>query len=311
MSVAYVQDHPTPVTVADELESFFHVTLFYAVRLLRTNLRNVEKFVVDYFDSYCSGVGRFGRVCGDTKTGIVRSGTLYAQNVQIKFYLNKEYENKNLNTVLSQWLRLFQARYAVREQERQPVEKHGSGSAETSFISGDPADDALLLPTRQRKQAGSTREETEAKDYAHNKEIAEGLDDHTEVMYILYDALMAKKPEVLWPDCDVIPDMFPETYDPRETLLAMDRLVAATSGVTARSVLPHKRARTQASSERPAAGSSKQVATGTGYPSPGMKPTGRNPWGTGRIAKSEPLNIAAHDDNPLGALGNGNVDGNR
>ncbi|KAI9057819.1 hypothetical protein FKP32DRAFT_1528741, partial [Trametes sanguinea] len=53
MSVAYVKHHPSrPVSIADELESFFHVLLFYAVRLLRHNIANVHFFVAEYFDHY-------------------------------------------------------------------------------------------------------------------------------------------------------------------------------------------------------------------------------------------------------------------
>ncbi|KAJ2982191.1 hypothetical protein NUW54_g10783 [Trametes sanguinea] len=53
MSVACIQYHPfRPVSVADELESFFHVLLFYAIRLLHHNAPNARFFVTTYFDSY-------------------------------------------------------------------------------------------------------------------------------------------------------------------------------------------------------------------------------------------------------------------
>ncbi|KAI0667178.1 hypothetical protein C8Q78DRAFT_392425 [Trametes maxima] len=310
MSVAYVRDHPTPVTVADELESFFHVTLFYAVRLLRTNIQNIEAFVVDYFDSYRPGKNRFHRACSHLKTNAMRLGILYADDdSEMKFYLDKGYVNKSLHAVLSQWLGLFKARYAIRAWERRSAEKHGPGSATASFA---PADRGLLPPANSEYPLdGSTYKQPIEEPTADKKELAKKLNSHGCVMNIMYSALKAGGLGAPWPDHDVIPDRFPETYDPRETLLAIDHLVASTTGATARSALPRKRARTQASSERTEAGFSKLVATETGYPSPSMKPTGRNPRGKGRIAKSEPLDIAAHDDNPIGALGNGSVDGNR
>ncbi|KAI0759288.1 hypothetical protein BD413DRAFT_437480, partial [Trametes elegans] len=53
MSVQYVrQQAKVPVTVADELESFFHVLLFYAVRFLRHNIEDVSNFVEQYFDCF-------------------------------------------------------------------------------------------------------------------------------------------------------------------------------------------------------------------------------------------------------------------
>ncbi|KAI0665740.1 hypothetical protein C8Q78DRAFT_492046 [Trametes maxima] len=312
MSVAYVEDHPTPVMVADELESFFHVTLFYAVRLLRTNIQNVEAYVIDYFDSYRPGKNRFHRACSFIKTTIIRSGILYADSAKkMQFYVDQGHENKNFNAVLAQWLRLFRARYAVHDWERRPAVKHDPGSAGASFVSSDPDDGEPPPPADEYPLNESPYKQPVEEPTADEKEQAKKLDSHGRVMNIIYSTLMAKKLEVPWPDNDVIPDKFQETYDPRETLLAIDHLVASTTGATARSALPRKRARTQASSERPEAGSSKLVATETGYPSPSMKPTGRNPRGKGRIAKSEPLDIAAHDDNPLGALGNGSVDGNR
>ncbi|KAI0643999.1 hypothetical protein C8Q79DRAFT_1011817 [Trametes meyenii] len=280
MSVAYVRDHPTPVAVADELESFFHVMLFYAVRLIRTNIQNVEAFVVDYFDSYRPGAGRFGRVCSDTKTSIMRWGTLSSHNVDIDFYLDEEHENKKLNDLLNQWLDLFRARYAAREWERQSAKQHESKSVGTSLESGKRP--RPRPPIGPRDQAAPTVPEATAEQrYTRDKEIAKRLNKHTFVMYIIYDALTVETPGASWPDNDVIPDKFPETYDPRETLLAIDHLVASTMGVTARSALPRKRARTQASSERsqPEAGFSKQVATATGSPTRGKKVTGRNPRG--------------------------------
>ncbi|KAI0641582.1 hypothetical protein C8Q79DRAFT_1014034 [Trametes meyenii] len=148
MSVAYVQDHPAPVTVADELESFFHVTLFYAVRLIRTNIPNVEAFVVNYFDSYSPGAGRLGRVCSDTKTHIITTGSLFAHSLDIRFYLDKKRENKKLNELLGRWLELFRARYAVRKWERQSSGEQESGPAGTSLGSNGLID-GLLLPTRE------------------------------------------------------------------------------------------------------------------------------------------------------------------
>ncbi|KAI0665749.1 hypothetical protein C8Q78DRAFT_494308 [Trametes maxima] len=235
MSVAYVHDYPAPVTVADELESFFHVVLFYAVRLIRTNLRSVEAFVVDYFHSYCPGVGRFGRVCSDTKTIIIRWGTLYSQNLNIRFYLDKKRENRKLNTLISRWLELFRARYAVREWERRSAGRNKSGSAGTSL-------ESRKRPRRPRPPIGprdeaapTVAEDTAEQRYTRNKNIAEGLDDHTDVMYIIYDALMEVTPGTSWPDDDVIPDKLPDKYDPQETLLAMDHLVASTTEATPQS----------------------------------------------------------------------------
>ncbi|KAI0641114.1 hypothetical protein C8Q79DRAFT_991709 [Trametes meyenii] len=56
-------DHPTrkQTTIKDELESFFHVLLYFSVRFLRHNCSDVGAFMHDYFDGY--------RVWGGTYLG--------------------------------------------------------------------------------------------------------------------------------------------------------------------------------------------------------------------------------------------------
>ncbi|KAI0641599.1 hypothetical protein C8Q79DRAFT_918749, partial [Trametes meyenii] len=112
MSVAYVEDHPAPVTVADELESFFHVTLFYAVRLLRHNISNVQAFIVGYFDSYNPG-GGFGRTCSVLKTNTIQQDCIQLGSLRVQFYLKPKVVHVELNALFKTWLELFRARYAI------------------------------------------------------------------------------------------------------------------------------------------------------------------------------------------------------
>ncbi|KAJ2968006.1 hypothetical protein NUW54_g13341 [Trametes sanguinea] len=76
MSVEYIRNHPRqPVSVADELESFFHVLLFYAVRLLRHNIQDVRFFVSEYFDSF-TVVDGVRRDCSTAKATAMQSGVV-------------------------------------------------------------------------------------------------------------------------------------------------------------------------------------------------------------------------------------------
>ncbi|OSD02238.1 hypothetical protein PYCCODRAFT_1425371 [Trametes coccinea BRFM310] len=85
MSVAYIENHPhKPVSVADELESFFHVLLFYAVRMLRHNVTDVRFFITDYFDSF-TVASEAGRDCSSTKSAVMRSGALRVGRLRIRF----------------------------------------------------------------------------------------------------------------------------------------------------------------------------------------------------------------------------------
>ncbi|KAI0641590.1 hypothetical protein C8Q79DRAFT_1014041 [Trametes meyenii] len=261
MSVAYVQDHPAPVTVADELESFFHVTLFYAVRLIRSNIANVEAFVVNYFDSHIPGGSRFGRVCSDAKTGVIRTGSLYAAKSPILFYLDGKEEHVELNTLLGKWLDFFRARYAVRDWNRLSASRARSGTAGALHVKLARSRGIRVLPANDglvnvNKVGPSAKEPS-----AYDKRLAMALDHHTDVQNIFVEALTGQNlmtgetREALWPDDDAVADQLPKTYDPRESMLAIDHLAACTID-SAWSSHPHKRARTQASSSQPQAGPS-------------------------------------------------------
>ncbi|KAI0641581.1 hypothetical protein C8Q79DRAFT_1014033 [Trametes meyenii] len=285
MSVAYVEDHPTPVTVADELESFFHVTLFYAVRLLRHNISDVRTFVVNYFDAHHPG-GGFGRTCSEMKTFTIERGMIHLGTLRVLFYLKNKDEHTELNNLFDKWLKFFRARYAVRAWKRQSARTAKLRSPRASHGSEDSAED-LELSDDEGALDVSTLEETAEEPSAHDKEIAKALDKHVAVQHVFVEALSGRnrvtgKKRVVgpWPKDDAVADLFPEPYDQRESLLAIDHLVACTVDSVARSGHPHKRARTQESSSRLQAASSTQLLPGG--PVLDEIPASRAPTGKGR-----------------------------
>ncbi|TBU41075.1 hypothetical protein BD309DRAFT_301260 [Dichomitus squalens] len=57
-SVSYIHDTTAPLEIADELESFFYVLIYAAVRLLHSSCSDVESFLAGFFDrDYIDGVG--------------------------------------------------------------------------------------------------------------------------------------------------------------------------------------------------------------------------------------------------------------
>ncbi|KAL1942227.1 hypothetical protein VTO73DRAFT_6291 [Trametes versicolor] len=52
MSVAALEDHAKVIETSDELESFFHVLLYNAVRHLKSNCPDVGVFIEDFFDTH-------------------------------------------------------------------------------------------------------------------------------------------------------------------------------------------------------------------------------------------------------------------
>ncbi|KAI1797453.1 hypothetical protein LXA43DRAFT_969406 [Ganoderma leucocontextum] len=94
MSANALNDPTRRIVIQDELESFFHVLLYYAIRFLPHNLgdEHVGQFLHDYFDAYTPDA--LGYRCGRAKLEAMQYGSislkLYnssqdAKNVKLKF----------------------------------------------------------------------------------------------------------------------------------------------------------------------------------------------------------------------------------
>ncbi|KAI0631757.1 hypothetical protein C8Q77DRAFT_158188 [Trametes polyzona] len=116
MSVAILLDHSKVVEISDELESFFHVLLYYALRYLRSNCLQVGSFIETFFDAdFTDPNGK--RCCGPVKMGIM-TGT---QPLTIS-PISKEpikFASKPLNEMFEELLTAFRSHYIVRDYEAQ------------------------------------------------------------------------------------------------------------------------------------------------------------------------------------------------
>ncbi|KAL1945304.1 hypothetical protein VTO73DRAFT_2155 [Trametes versicolor] len=75
MSVSALQAPRKEIVVEDELESFFHVLLFFAIRFLHHNCGEVANFMDAYFEDYSMlNSGRYG--CGAFKTMCMKTGRI-------------------------------------------------------------------------------------------------------------------------------------------------------------------------------------------------------------------------------------------
>lgn len=74
MSAHALNDDKRVIVLPDELESVFHVLLYFAIRFLQHNLstNNVGHFLHDYFDAYCSYAD--GYRCGARKFEVMKLG---------------------------------------------------------------------------------------------------------------------------------------------------------------------------------------------------------------------------------------------
>ncbi|KAI0628831.1 hypothetical protein C8Q77DRAFT_1238364 [Trametes polyzona] len=241
MSAAYIKYHPRrPVEVADELESFFHVMLFYAVRYLRSTIRDVGMFIYDYFDAHATRNGVRG--CGHLKSSVMRGGALVDSEL-IRFLAADNKPNGHLNTVFAALLKLFKSRYdLITWKEEQagtaataapdsgtPITAHvGDGDGTTPAVEDlDEEEGGIPGAAASRRQPVSEPEPTEEETVIADAEAGvKKLSTHSTILGLLANAwLMDRVPELKnmprgpWPTADTVPDRCPSSHDPRERML--------------------------------------------------------------------------------------------
>ncbi|KAI0669675.1 hypothetical protein C8Q78DRAFT_1041504 [Trametes maxima] len=93
MSVAALNDPSKQIEIEDELESFFHALLWFAIRHLHHNCSDVGDFMVNYFDGGERAPWNPDRyACGRTKEDAITSGIimLSSEKVELQFLLPPE-----------------------------------------------------------------------------------------------------------------------------------------------------------------------------------------------------------------------------
>ncbi|KAI0631794.1 hypothetical protein C8Q77DRAFT_1159536 [Trametes polyzona] len=109
MSVAVLSKKAKVVETADELESFYHVLLYYSARYLRSNCTRVGQFIESFFDAYSYEDGRYS--CGAFKEEIVAGSRPLAMSKSNEIL---KFRSKPLNAFFQSVLKWFKARYAVK-----------------------------------------------------------------------------------------------------------------------------------------------------------------------------------------------------
>ncbi|CDO75312.1 hypothetical protein BN946_scf184715.g1, partial [Trametes cinnabarina] len=128
LSADMLSGQPKAVEIPDELESFLHVLLYYALRYLNSNCPNAAEFLESYFDAYTLKHGEY--VCGQMKEAAVKGGTLQVGwNVPLEF-------DSPMDDALAQLLLLFKAHYKVIAYKH--VQYETTRMRPPSIISKDP-----------------------------------------------------------------------------------------------------------------------------------------------------------------------------
>ncbi|KAL7277934.1 hypothetical protein ACG7TL_007882 [Trametes sanguinea] len=240
MSVAYVENHPNwPVTVADELESFFHVLLFYAVRLFRHNISNVSFFVADYFDKFTVS-GDVKRRCSIAKKMAMNEGIIKVSRWNpLQFKFPDGQVHTDLNDLLNNLLQYFKARYEVLAWESRK-------SQVTPRPSDAPASPAPSQPSfgmKRLQQFGKyrqvdvgTAQQAEGEPSDETKACAKQLDGHSVFIANLVKAVdpgrEATDRAPVWPEMDVVPERRYNPYDPRVLASMANKMYTPSAGAT-------------------------------------------------------------------------------
>lgn len=270
MSVAYVDSQWTqPVSVADELESFFHVMLFYAVRFLPHNLRNTTQFVTHYFDTFQTDLldPRY-RQCSTTKRAAVMDGIIRADVGTIVFWKLDRKTKNPINRLISHLIDVFKARYAILDKASLLKQQASEGNP-VSPGSIPKAPTPLQFRTLRLRSSRSSAQShhikpvaaepsTSANTVLDTQKTAERLNDHEWVL-ALFESEAGGDSAGEWFDTGVVQDQL-VNYEPR-IVLQSPQLNARTTGGSG----SHRTGEGSASKRPRKAGSNAIASTGSGF----------------------------------------------
>ncbi|KAL7277957.1 hypothetical protein ACG7TL_007908 [Trametes sanguinea] len=236
MSVAHIRNHTHQlVSVADELESFFHVFLFYAARLLRHNIPDVRSFVSEYFHRFTLAPG------GRRDSSLLKSITMQTGSLQVdrgrplEFIficdssvdqgLKVEVVHHHLNRLFTLMLRYFKARYAIQRWEVWCARNNGVSqpfSITPPSVSPTSDDEDVALRGTvdsdiMEDDSEDMTDEPSFKPSDQDRKVAKMLQGHLRILNDFWKALG----HAGWPKNDVVEDRLPETYDPMELILTL------------------------------------------------------------------------------------------
>ena len=212
------------VEICDELESFFYVILYYAVRYLHSNIKgDVGNWIHDFFDTY--GVNDDTYVCGQVKLNAIENGKLLVSaGKTLKF-------NSPMDGVIADLLARFKAHhavtmYALNKDKQQASPEVGPEMRPRSLLG------ALLLPSDFRgpgfdesdfdeADEGVVDEETQEPS-EKEKELSESVCTHKAMLNRLHRAIQPDQP---WMS-DKAGDRVPKDFRPPEQVLGPNEPVS-------------------------------------------------------------------------------------
>ncbi|KAI8983168.1 hypothetical protein BD414DRAFT_508316 [Trametes punicea] len=221
MSAAVLSQHRKVIEIPDELESFFHVILYYAIRYLRSNCPDVGAFIEDFFDTYTvvNGAYKCGLKKSTTMKGVAPL-TVSTDGPELRF-------DSPLDAFLSKVLQWFKAHYTVQAYHRsQAVPSVSSNQSLASSTPQQPRPMGGFKPLGRGKYKLKTacgyhptpfvtsKAQSLQKPSPQEEAEAAKLATHDAMLDALVDAMSVPT----WPQDRVAGDNVPPSFEPKVPL---------------------------------------------------------------------------------------------
>lgn len=193
--------------IPDDLESFFHVILWHAIRYLSHNCTDVGGFMSGFFDGVRFYEGQYD--CGLDKlmamtngVVLVRSRISRSPHRSLTFYDPISNEAHPLNDFIADILGLFKVYYSMNWDMPQPARTHNPGQIDVQGHSGGNAE------VVSRNISESCSNDTDLLVSSTSNAVTHQLSDH-EAMSQYFTIALSQE----WPAEDKTDDQLPKNYD--------------------------------------------------------------------------------------------------
>ncbi|KAL6301568.1 hypothetical protein BKA93DRAFT_738530 [Sparassis latifolia] len=190
LSVHALNNPYRTITIQDELESFFHVLLYFGIRYLRHNFARVGEFIYSYFDDGIPTGDEW--ICGSEKKAVIKGGVIAQGEDDLKFGFSDDKGDPGrhpLTDIIMDVLSWFNSYYHLTSTFYPNV---GGSRAGAGIMQASPRTTKVSKSRRcARRDARRVNKEVTRKgrDPEEDKRLAKYLESHDEMCLILSDAL--------------------------------------------------------------------------------------------------------------------------
>ncbi len=186
------------VEVYNDLEAFFYIILYYAIRYIDSNCRDVATFIEDFFDCYTIRNGEY-YVGQKKKTAITRA------EIEVEDEVALEFTKPPLNELVRELLQSFSTHYRILRYEarQEAIPKFRMPPAPAAPSESPDVDDsedpdiflvgAHSAPPRQKARAATTKKKDEfAQPTEEERILAKNVTNHNLFLGVVCTALYSK-----------------------------------------------------------------------------------------------------------------------